>query len=167
MVHFNPAVDPFERTIADFRIDQAIFHRVIIVGEARGVLSQGSDVAGLILLNKCGERCRIGGIKDVITRGQKLDELAKPGWVLRSVSKRRAVGFFFCSVGQAEGVASSGDASVPNIRVRRRSLKGERPGVGPGLGGDTNSRNGRSKKTLSTQYEDVELVISRDLYVAK
>jgi len=42
-----------------------------------------------------------------------------------------------------------------------------RPGVGPGLGGDTNSRNGRSKKTLSTQYEDVELVISRDLYMAK
>ena len=79
MFHFNPAVDPFERSIADFRIDQAIFHRLIIVGEARGVVSQGSDVAGLILLNKCGERRRVGGIKDVITRGQKLDELANPG----------------------------------------------------------------------------------------
>jgi len=37
MFHFNPAVDPFERTIADLRIDQAIFHRLIIVAEVDGV----------------------------------------------------------------------------------------------------------------------------------
>ena len=80
MFHFNPAVDVFERPIADFRIDQPIFHRVIIVGEARGVLlGQGPDVAGLILLNKGGERRRISGVKDMITRAQELDQLANQG----------------------------------------------------------------------------------------
>ncbi len=69
MFHFNPAIGAFQGSLANLRIDQAIFHRLIIPG---GILSEGPDLAGLISLNKRGEGRRIGGIKDVITIAQKL-----------------------------------------------------------------------------------------------
>ena len=125
MFHFNPDVDAFKRPIADFRIDQAIFYRVIIVGEARGVLGQGPDVAGLILLNKGGESRRIGGIKDMITRAQELDQLADQGVGSEQGVKEAGGLVFFCSGDGAGGVVSSADSSLPNIRVRTWSLKGD------------------------------------------
>ncbi len=67
MFHFDTAVDAFEGPIADLRVDQAIFHRLVIFPQPPGILGEGLDFAVLVLLNKRIECRRIGGIKHAVT----------------------------------------------------------------------------------------------------
>lgn len=119
MFSFNPAVHAFERPSADCRIDQPIFYRIIIIDEARPVLGQGPDFAGLIRLNQGGKSRRIGGVKDMATRAQVLDQLAWQGGRFRAGRQSGGRFGFFCS-----GEGMGGVASLPNIKMRTGSLKG-------------------------------------------
>ena len=124
MFHSNPAIDAFQGPLANPRIDQAVFHYLIIFAESGDILSEGPDLAGLVLLNKRGEGRRIGGIKDVITITQKLHQYPNHGVACDEGLKDLFSSESWSGLVLADGVASAAGVS-PKIRVRGFSVKGD------------------------------------------